>query len=208
MKKHGYTFVMMVVCAILVLPLIAAMGQTPPPPPERPTTATAKTDVVGVLMHEGNFGTLLSGLKESEMEEFMKGPGPFTVFAPTDEAFNKIPQNSLDALRTRANRGRLLAILKMDVVRGNLTISEVAAAKELKTIGGATLRVSKMPPQANPAAPTKNETGVLINGAKILKSDIVATNGVVHVIDKVLLPAGETLGQGSGEAVAGSKPTR
>ena len=103
----------------------------------------------------------------------MQGKGPFTVFAPTDEAFAKIPKADLDAIL--ADKAKLTKILTYHVVPGKVTAAEVVKLKEVKTVEGQSIRID-------------TADGVKVDGADVVKTDIMASNGVIHVIDSVLLP--------------------
>jgi uncharacterized surface protein with fasciclin (FAS1) repeats len=129
----------------------------------------------------GHFKTLAKALEAAGLVETLKGKGPFTVFAPSDEAFEKLPSGTLDNLLKPENKEKLKAILLTHVVPGDLLIADVKKIKEAKTAGGVNLEVTH-----------HLLTGVHIGTAKemvhVQNSDIHASNGVIHVIDKVILP--------------------
>jgi uncharacterized surface protein with fasciclin (FAS1) repeats len=129
-------------------------------------------DIVDTAVGAGNFKTLASALTAAGLVDTLKGKGPFTVFAPTDEAFAKIPKAQLDALL--ADKAKLTAVLTYHVVPGKVMAKDVKAGK-VKTVQGSELTVA---------------TGgaVTVDGAKVTATDIVADNGVIHVIDTVVLP--------------------
>ena len=129
-------------------------------------------DIVDTAVKAGSFKTLATALTAAGLVDTLKGPGPFTVFAPTDEAFAKIPKAQLDALLK--DKAKLTAVLTYHVVPGKVMAADVKAGK-VKTVQGSELTVS-----------TKG--GVKIDKAKVTKTDIVADNGVIHVIDTVLMP--------------------
>jgi uncharacterized surface protein with fasciclin (FAS1) repeats len=129
-------------------------------------------DIVDTAVAAGTFKTLATALQAAGLVDTLKGPGPFTVFAPTDEAFAKIPKADLDALL--ANKDKLTAVLTYHVVPGKVMAKDVKAGK-VKTVQGAELTVS-----------TKG--GVMVNKSKVTATDIAADNGVIHVIDTVLIP--------------------
>jgi len=129
-------------------------------------------DIVDVAVSSGSFNTLVIAVKEAGLVETLKGDGPFTVFAPTDEAFAKIPQDQLNALL--ADKEMLTKVLTYHVVPGKVMAADVAPG-QVPTVEGQSLTVS-----------TYN--GVMVNNANVIKTDIVASNGVIHVIDTVLLP--------------------
>jgi uncharacterized surface protein with fasciclin (FAS1) repeats len=134
-------------------------------------SAQAK-DIVDTAVGAGTFKTLAAALTAAGLIDTLKGPGPFTVFAPTDAAFAKIPKAQLDALL--ADKAKLTAVLTYHVVAGKVMAKDVKAGK-VKTVQGAELTVS-----------TAN--GVMVDGAKVTATDIVADNGVIHVIDTVVIP--------------------
>ena len=129
-------------------------------------------DIVDTAVGAGTFKTLAAALTAAGLIDTLKGPGPFTVFAPTDEAFAKIPKADLDALLK--DKAKLTAILTYHVVAGKVMAADVKAGK-VKTVQGSELTVS-------------TTGGVMVDKAKVVKTDIVADNGVIHVIDSVILP--------------------
>ena len=129
-------------------------------------------DVVDTAVAAGQFKTLATALQAAGLVETLKGKGPFTVFAPTDEAFAKIPKADLDALLK--DKAKLTAVLTYHVVPGKVMAKDVKAGK-VKTVQGSELTVATM-------------GGVTVDNAKVIKTDIAASNGVIHVIDTVVLP--------------------
>ena len=129
-------------------------------------------DIVDTAVAAGNFKTLATALGVAGLVDTLKGKGPFTVFAPTDEAFAKIPKADLDALLK--NKAKLTAVLTYHVVAGKVMAADVKAGK-VKTVQGSELTVS-------------TSGGVMVDKAKVIKTDIVADNGVIHVIDTVIMP--------------------
>jgi uncharacterized surface protein with fasciclin (FAS1) repeats len=121
---------------------------------------------------------LAAALSGAGLASTLKGPGPFTVFAPTDAAFAKLPAGTVESLLKPENKDKLAAILTYHVVPGRVTAADVGKLQEAKTVNGKVLTVS-----------TKGG-GVMINDAKVTTTDIAASNGVIHVIDSVILPAG------------------
>ena len=133
-------------------------------------------DIVDTAVGAGQFKTLAAALKAADLVETLKGPGPFTVFAPTDEAFAKLPAGTVENLLKPENKAKLTAILTYHVVLGAVKAEQVTKLDEAKTVNGAMVKVS-------------TEDGkVMINDATVVKADIEASNGVIHVIDKVILP--------------------
>jgi uncharacterized surface protein with fasciclin (FAS1) repeats len=133
-------------------------------------------NVVETAMADGHFKTLTSLLTAADWAEALKGDGPFTVFAPTDEAFAKLPKATLESLMKPEGKEMLVSILKYHVVSGRVFSDDAAKMTEGKTLGGASFMVSK-----------KGDT-LMIDKAKVTKADIDASNGVIHVIDTVLMP--------------------
>ena len=135
--------------------------------------ATAQAqDIVDVAVGAGSFNTLVTAVKAAGLVDTLKGAGPFTVFAPTDEAFAKVPKETLDALL--ADKDRLTAVLTYHVVSGLVMSKDVSAGK-VKTVQGSELTIT-------------TDGGVKVDDANVVKADIVTTNGVIHVIDAVVLP--------------------
>jgi uncharacterized surface protein with fasciclin (FAS1) repeats len=136
------------------------------------TLAVQAKDIVDTAVASGNFKTLATALQAAGLVETLKGTGPFTVFAPTDEAFAKVPKDKLDALLK--DKAALTKVLTYHVVPGKVMAKDVKAGK-VKTVEGGELTVATM-------------GGVTVDGAKVTATDILASNGVIHVIDAVVLP--------------------
>jgi len=130
-------------------------------------------NIVETAIESGSFKTLVAAVKAAGLVDALSGNGPFTVFAPSDEAFAKVPKDMLDA--TMADKNKLADILKYHVVSKRLMAKDVAGEKELQTLQGGSLKVDA-------------SSGVKINDATIIKTDIECSNGVIHVIDSVLMP--------------------
>lgn len=135
-------------------------------------SAAQAKDIVDTAVAAGDFKTLAAALQKADLVQTLKGKGPFTVFAPTDAAFAKVPKKDLDALL--ADKDKLAAVLTYHVVPGNVMAKDVKAG-QVKTVQGSNLTLS-----------TAN--GVKVDDANVVKTDIVADNGVIHVIDRVVLP--------------------
>lgn len=135
-------------------------------------SAFAAKDIVDTAINAGNFKTLVTALKAADLVKTLKGKGPYTVFAPTDEAFAKIPKAELDALL--ADKEKLSAVLTYHVVPGKVMAKDVKAG-DVATVNGKTIKVT-------------TDGGVLVNTSKVTATDIKASNGVIHVIDTVLMP--------------------
>jgi uncharacterized surface protein with fasciclin (FAS1) repeats len=136
----------------------------------------ATKDIVDTAMSAGSFNTLVAAAKAAGLVETLKGTGPFTVFAPTDEAFAKLPAGTLESLLKPENKAKLAAILTYHVVAGKVMAKDVVNLKDAKTVNGQTAKISV------------NGGTVMVDNAKVLKTDIATTNGVIHVIDSVILP--------------------
>lgn len=129
-------------------------------------------DIVDTAVSAGSFKTLVTAVQAAGLVDTLKGPGPFTVFAPTDEAFAKVPKAQLEALLK--DKAALTKVLTYHVVPGKVMAADVKAGK-VKTVQGSELTVSTM-------------GGVKVDNANVVKTDIVTSNGVIHVIDSVVLP--------------------
>ena len=134
--------------------------------------AVQAKDIVDTAVAAGNFKTLATALGAAGLVDTLKGKGPFTVFVPTDEAFAKIPKADLDKLL--ADKAKLTAVLTYHVVPGTVMAKDVKAGK-VKTVQGSEITVT-------------TAGGVTVDQAKVIKTDIVADNGVIHVIDSVIMP--------------------
>jgi uncharacterized surface protein with fasciclin (FAS1) repeats len=131
-------------------------------------------DIVDTAISAGNFKTLVTAVKAAGLVDTLKSPGPFTVFAPTDDAFNKLPKGTVENLLK--DIPKLKSILTYHVVAGKVTSADVVKLKTAKTVEGEEVKIN-----ASGGSPR-------INDAQVLKADIMADNGVIHVIDKVLIP--------------------
>lgn len=133
-------------------------------------------DIVDTAVAAGSFNTLVAAVKAAGLVDALKGPGPLTVFAPTDEAFAKLPAGTLDSLLKPENKEQLKGILLYHVVSGKVMSGDIKGPLKPATLQGATIDVL-------PAG-----GGVTVNGAKVTAADVGADNGVIHVIDTVILP--------------------
>lgn len=136
-----------------------------------------KADIVDTAVAAGQFKTLAAALTAADLISTLKGKGPFTVFAPTDEAFAKLPAGTVENLLKPENKEKLKAILLYHVVSGKVAASKVVKlnGKEVKTVQGGMLKVD-------------TSSGVKVNSSTVVKTDIKAKNGIIHVIDTVLIP--------------------
>ena len=136
-----------------------------------------KKDIVDTAVSAGSFNTLVTAVQAAGLVDTLKGEGPYTVFAPTDEAFAKLPAGTLDSLLEPTNRDQLVAILTYHVVPGRIMSADIAGKKvDVATVQGQMISVDAT-------------HGVQVNGANVISADIDASNGVIHVIDTVILPA-------------------
>ena len=139
-------------------------------------TAAAKKDIVDTAVDAGSFNTLAAALQAADLVDTLKGDGPYTVFAPTDEAFAKLPDGTVETLLTPENKDQLVAILTYHVVPGTVTAEQVVTMTEAKTVNGAMVEIAVV------------DGTVKIDDAQVTQADIMTSNGVIHVIDTVLIP--------------------
>jgi uncharacterized surface protein with fasciclin (FAS1) repeats len=132
-------------------------------------------DIVDTAVSAGSFTTLVAAVEAAGLVETLKGEGPFTVFAPTDDAFAALPEGTVDSLLLPENRDTLVAILTYHVVPGAVMSGDLSNGMEATTVQGAPVTIM-------------TEGGVTVNGANVVTADIAADNGVIHVIDAVILP--------------------
>lgn len=145
--------------------------------PAMAASAPAKADIVDTAVAAGQFKTLAAALGAAGLVNTLKGPGPFTVFAPTDAAFAKLPAGTVEGLLKPENKAKLAAVLTYHVVPGKVMSASLAGkVTDAKTVEGKTVKIDA----------TKG--GVTVNGAKVVAADVAASNGVIHVIDTVLMP--------------------
>lgn len=140
------------------------------------TARAGNQDIVDTAVDAGQFKTLATALEAADLVDTLKGPGPFTVFAPTDEAFAKLPAGTVESLLKPENKAKLTAILTYHVVPGAVKAAQVTKLDEAKTVNSAMVKIST------------RDGKVMIDDATVAKADIVASNGVIHVIDKVIMP--------------------
>ena len=133
-------------------------------------------DIIDTAVAAGQFNTLAAALKAAGLVDTLKGAGPFTVFAPTDEAFAKLPKGTVEELLKPENKAKLTAILTYHVVPGKVMAADVTKMKQGKTVQGGSVKINAM------------NGKVMIDSATVVKADIPASNGVIHVIDTVLMP--------------------
>ena len=176
-----------VVLGVVALPMIGGLacskGEGPAPETGETTAkkpvAAAPKDIVDTAVAAGSFKTLATALTAAGLVETLKGEGPFTVFAPTDDAFAKLPAGTLDELLRPENKAKLSAILTYHVVPGKVMAEDVVRLSSAQTVNGKELRIA-----------TKGGT-VMVDNATVTQTDIQCSNGVIHVIDAVILPPTE-----------------
>ena len=134
-----------------------------------------KKDIVDTAVAAGNFSTLAAALNAAGLVETLKGKGPFTVFAPTDEAFKKLPAGTVESLLKPENKAKLTAILTYHVVAGSVMAADVVKLSSATSLQGDTIAIT-------------TEGGVKVDSANVTTTDIKASNGVIHVIDSVIMP--------------------
>jgi uncharacterized surface protein with fasciclin (FAS1) repeats len=138
--------------------------------------AAKQSDIVDTAVAAGSFKTLAAALEAGGLVETLKGDGPFTVFAPTDEAFAKLPAGTVESLLKPENKAQLVAVLTYHVVPGKVKAADVVKLTSAKTVNGQAVTIKVA------------DGAVSVDGAKVTATDIAASNGVIHVIDSVILP--------------------
>ena len=159
---------------ILAITVLTAVGPYLGVAHAAPESAT-KGDLVAVAASAGSFKTLVAAVEAAGLVETLQGTGPFTIFAPTDEAFAKLPKGTVEDLLKPENKEKLVAILTYHVVAGKVLAADVTTMKA-KTVNGQSLDVKVA------------DGTVTVDNAKVVKTDVIASNGVIHVIDTVVLP--------------------
>ena len=144
-----------------------------------PVRAQQTKDIVDTAVAAGSFTTLAKALTAADLVATLKGPGPFTVFAPTDEAFAKLPAGTVENLLKPENQAMLRRVLTYHVVPGKVMAADVVKVSSAKAVSGDTLAIN-----------AKGGT-VMVDKARVVKTDIAASNGVIHVVDTVMLPPGK-----------------
>lgn len=154
--------------AVAAAGLTAAAGCT--------TTTSTQPDVVDILAANDDFSTLVAAVGAADLAGTLKGDGPFTVFAPTNAAFEKLPAGTVESLLQPENKGKLAGILTYHVVPGAVTSDQLAGQRmNVETVQGQTVHIDA-------------RDGVHVNDARVIQADVAGSNGVIHVIDSVLLP--------------------
>jgi uncharacterized surface protein with fasciclin (FAS1) repeats len=160
--------------ALAALAILAALAGIASAAPQKASAMGGKS-IVQTAVAAGQFKTLVSLVKQAGLAGALSAPGPLTVFAPTDAAFAKLPKATLAALAK--NKAKLRAVLLYHVVKGKVPASKVVELKSVKTLGGGSLAIKLIGGK------------VFVGGAQVIKPDVMALNGVIHVINRVLIPA-------------------
>ena len=148
-----------------------------------PVTADPVTaDIVDVAVGAGTFETLVAALQAAELVDALKAEGPFTVFAPTDDAFAALPEGTVENLLKPENQAQLQAVLLYHVISGKVMAQDIGNSASPETLQGSTLQIART------GGWSKQRSQVNVNGAKVISADVLASNGVIHVIDAVILP--------------------
>ncbi len=174
MKKHSLLSVAAIAAVLTLTPNLIA-GDCAASKCASATACTAGKDIVAVASGADDFKTLVAAVKAAGLVETLQGKGPFTVFAPTDAAFAKLPAGTIESLLKPENKEKLAAILKYHVVPGRVMAADVKTM-EAKTAQGQSVKLKV------------SDAGVTVDNAKVVKTDLLAQNGVIHVIDSVILP--------------------
>jgi uncharacterized surface protein with fasciclin (FAS1) repeats len=161
--------IMAITFLMLAIPVLALAGNYG-------SKAKSSMDIVDTAVSANSFNTLVAALKAADLVDVLRGDGPFTVFAPTDAAFAKLPAGTVESLLEPENKAKLQAILTYHVVPGRYMAADVLKMSSAKTVSGESFTVSMDGGDAK------------VDNAKIIQTDIVASNGVIHVIDSVILP--------------------
>jgi uncharacterized surface protein with fasciclin (FAS1) repeats len=133
-------------------------------------------DIVDIAVENGSFNTLVAAVQAADLVDTLKGDGPFTVFAPTDEAFAKLPKGTVEALLLPENKDKLVAVLTYHVVSGKVMAADVVKLDRATTVQGQDVMIKVM------------DGKVMVDNANVASADVIASNGVIHVIDQVILP--------------------
>ncbi len=168
-------FVFGVLVTLAALPASAHCGSCGVGDAHTHASSAAASDIVGVASAAGSFNTLVAAVKAAGLVDTLQSDGPFTVFAPTDDAFAKLPAGTLDSLL--ANPAKLKQILLYHVVPGKVTAADVVKLSKATTAQGSDVKIAV------------NGSSVSIDNASVIKTDVMASNGVIHVIDTVIIPS-------------------
>jgi uncharacterized surface protein with fasciclin (FAS1) repeats len=172
------------VAAVAAAALLSACGQSAPKQEEVQAPAAVEApaaptpgDIVTVASENGAFTTLLAAATAAGLVDTLKGPGPFTIFAPNDAAFAKLPAGTVENLLKPENKDKLAALLTYHVVPASVASASLSGVSDVATVNGATVKIDASTPGT-----------VKVNGATVVAADVAASNGVIHVIDTVIMP--------------------
>lgn len=168
--------VVVIMCCVMIAQALEAAGKTATKTSAAKVEKTATKDIADTIAAKADLKKLADALKSADLVTVLKGPGPFTVFAATDEAFAKLPVGTLEGWMKPMNKAKLAGILNYEIVKGKYGPTELAKEKTLKTVQGQSLTV------------VVEKDVVTLDGAKVIGKEIVCTNGVIHLIDKVVEP--------------------
>lgn len=168
-------FALALVATVAATPAFAHCGSCGSGDTHSHAASASSGDIVAIASSAGSFNTLVAAIKAAGLIETLQSEGPFTVFAPMDDAFAKLPEGTVDSLL--ANPDKLKQILLYHVVPGKVTASDVVNLSEAKTVQGSDVEI------------TVDGSSVMVNNANVVKTDVMASNGVIHVIDTVIIPS-------------------
>lgn len=177
-KKFSIAIILVMVVLFIQITPVKAIGNIQGKTLVQKEEPKNSRDIVDIAINDGRFKTLVAALKAADLVDTLKGDGPFTVFAPTDDAFKKLPQNTITDLLKPQNKKTLSNILTYHVTPGKILAADIIKlnGKEIKMLNGDKAKIE-----------VKNNE-VFIDGAKVIITDIIAKNGVIHVIDTVMMP--------------------
>lgn len=170
MTRKTTTLAAIILTGLTAIAVAGGYGKTKTAP------AKPQADIVDTAVSAGSFNTLVAAVKAADLVETLKGDGPFTVFAPTDEAFKKLPEGTVETLLKPENKDQLAAVLTYHVVAGNVMAADVVKLDSATTVQGQDVTIKVV------------NGKVMVDGATVVKTDIETSNGVIHVIDSVILP--------------------
>jgi uncharacterized surface protein with fasciclin (FAS1) repeats len=171
MKKIEIIFAAMIIALLPGFVLAGGHGKT-----DKSAESMTEMDIVDTAVSAGKFNTLVQAVQAADLVDTLKGAGPFTVFAPTDEAFAKLPAGTLTDLLKPENKAKLQSILTYHVVAGNVRSADAVKLASAKTVNGESFSIRS------------DSNGLMVDEATVIKADIKASNGMIHVIDRVILP--------------------
>jgi uncharacterized surface protein with fasciclin (FAS1) repeats len=171
MKKIEIIFAALMIALLPGFVMAGGHGKT-----DKSAKAMTKMDIVDTAISAGKFNTLVQAVQAAELVDTLKGAGPFTVFAPTDKAFAKLPAGTLTDLLKPENKAKLQSILTYHVVAGNISSADAVKLTSAKTVNGERFSIRS------------GSNGLMVDEATVIQADIKASNGMIHVIDRVILP--------------------